>query len=94
MIVAAALVPALLSAIALYCTLDALRWRESARAMRSFGFTAVFVALTIVAVWVGMHNPYGVKVNNGFGPQWRCAHVVRGDFCIRDQRTADVGVRR
>jgi hypothetical protein len=66
--IAAAFVPAIIGAIALCCTLDALRWREHARAMRSFGLTVTFFAVTIVAIWVGIHYPHGVAMNNGFGP--------------------------
>jgi hypothetical protein len=93
--IAVALVFGGLSAIALYCTLDALRWREHARSMNAFGLTVAFVAVTIAAVWVGIQYPHGgMKISNGFGPDWRCANLARGDVCVRDPRMADGVTRR
>ena len=92
--IAAAIVFGLLGAIALYCTLDALRWRENARAMRAFSFTVLFFAMTIAAIWVGVQHPRGATLSNGFGPGWRCANLVRGDVCFRDPNAADAATPR
>jgi hypothetical protein len=91
----AAALAAIIGAVALCFTVDALRWRQHDRAMRAFALAVALFAVAIAAVWAAMHFPHGFSTNHGFGPEWRCPNLGRGgaEVCVRDRSGLEAAAR-